>query len=480
MTSQFASSHALILAFAASLPLPSNTVANEPPTTQNPHAVIQLDRSPHAIMQPVGLSSVRWGDGFWAQRHAVNRDVSLRKLWGLLADPDAGHVLDNMRIAAGLIEGERAGTDWQDAWLYKWIEAAACLQHDRPAHTDPWIAQRMNEAIDLIAQAQEPDGYIATQITATGKTRFQDPREHEVYTMGHLLTAGAVHRRMTGSDKLFKIAIKAADFLCQVLGQTVEPHFAHNPSAVMGLVELYRETGNRKYLDCAKQIVDKRGYKPRRNGLFTNTPGIGGTDLIQDRTPLRKSYQVVGHNVFFTYLFAGASDVYLENGDPTLRDPLQRLWRDLVQRKMSINGGVSPMGKGISNNQPVTEAVGPPYYLPNADSYNETCGQIGNFMWNYRMLCADPDAAYADIMELELYNGFLAGVGLDGDTWFYRNSLKLNPGEHTGNPHNYATQRGHPGRKAICCPTNLLRTIAQLRGYVYSLGRPGLWIHHYG
>lgn len=453
--------------------------------TPNTHAVdsplhpptINLNHSPHAIMRSPGLSEVQWTHGFWADRYTTNREVSLRKLWELLADPEQGHVLDNMRIAAGLTKGDYAGTNWQDAWLYKWIEAAACIQHDSP---DPWIAQRMDQAIALIARAQQPDGYIASQIIATQKPRFQDPREHEVYVMGHLLTAACVHHRMTGKDTLLKTAIKTADFLTRVIGKTVPPHFAHNPSAVMGLVELYRETGVKKYLETAKRIVDQRGAKPRRNGLFANTPGIAGTDLIQDRTPLRKSFQVVGHNVFFTYLYAGASDIFLENGDKTLKEPLRRLWTDLVKHKMSINGGVSPMGKGISNSQPVTEAVGPPYFLPNADSYNETCGQIGAFMWNYRMLCADPNPAYADIMERELYNGFLAGVGLKGDSWFYRNSLKMHSGDHAGNQHNYAQQRGHPGRKAICCPSNLLRTIAQLKGYLYGIGDNQLWLHHYG
>jgi DUF1680 family protein len=384
-----------------------------------------------------------------------------------------------MRIAAGMKEAEFAGTDWQDAWLYKWIESAAAFYAIAP---DPWIAERMDEAIALIAAAQEDDGYIATQITAQSKPRFTDPREHEVYAMGHLLTAACVHHRVTGKDSLLNVAVRCADFLCETLGVSVAPCYAHNPSAVMGLVELYRETGRRKYLACAKMIVDRRGEAPKPGGLFYKEPGIAGTDLIQDRTPLRRSWEVVGHNVFFTYLYAGAADVYLEDGDETLWAPLDRLWNDLTHRKMCINGGVSPMGHGLSKgNDPVCEAVGPSYFLPCADSYNETCGQIGNLMWNYRMLCANPVAKYADIMELELYNGFLAGIGLDGESWFYRNSLRfhLDSSELAGG-HNFMSERGLPGRKRICCPTNLLRTIAELPNYFYSRDELGVWVHHFG
>jgi DUF1680 family protein len=245
---------------------------------------------------------------------------------------------------------------------------------------------------------------------------------------------------------------------------------------------MYRETGAKKYLDCAKLIVDSRGKTPKKGGLFSKGPGIIGTDLIQDRVPLRKSKQVVGHNVFFTYLYAGATDVYMETGDKTLLAPLERLWQDLTLTKMCINGGVSPVGHGLSlGKDPVCEAVGASYNLPAADSYNETCGQIGNFMWSYRMLAISGDAKYGDLMELELYNGFLAGIGLDGESWFYRNSLRFHAdSSHLAGGHNFLAERGLPGRKRICCPTNLLRTLAQLHSYLYSVDKDGLWVHHYG
>jgi len=452
--------------------------AQAPNTPPGGRSIVRTGASPQAQLRPVDLTSVRWTDGFWARRYRQAEQVTLRKLWQLAADPQAGHVLDNLRIAAGLQQGEFAGTNWQDAWAYKWIEAAACFA---AVNDDAWIDQRMDETIALVAQAQEDDGYLATQITARGKPRFQDPREHEVYVMGHLLTAGCIHHRMTGKDSLLKVAIRTGDFLWRTLGKGVSPSFAHNPSAVMGLVELYRETGEKKYLDCAKLIVDQRGATPKRGWLFNREPGIIGTDLIQDRVPLRRETEVVGHNVFFTYLYAGAADVYLETGDATLRPPLERLWNDLTQRKICINGGVSPMGAGLSPRyDPVIEAVGPAYFLPSADAYNETCGQIGNLMWNWRMLCFQPQAKYADMMERELYNGFLAGVGLDGASWFYRNSLRRYDRDHASSGHNDMAQRGLPGRRRICCPTNLLRTVAQWQDYLYSVSPDGLWVHQYG
>jgi DUF1680 family protein len=445
--------------------------------TKKTTAIIDTSTSPIARLRSIPLDSVRWTEGYWAARYKQICDVTVRRLWELLTDPDAGHVLDNLRIAAGLQKGKYAGTNWQDAWSYKWIEAAACIYRTTD---DKWLDERMDEAIEIISRAQESDGYIASQITAQGKKRFQNPREHEVYTMGHLITAAVIHHRMTGKDSLLNVAIRTADFLCRTLGVSVEPYFAHNPSAIMGLAELYRTTGRRKYLDCAKLIVDKRGANPRPMNIFQQQPGINSTDLIQDRVPLRQETEVVGHNVFFTYLFAGATDIYLETGDETLREALLRLWQDLTGRKMCINGGVSPMGQGLSHSHPVVEAVGPAYFLPNALAYNETCGQIGNFMWNYRMLCCEAEACYADTMELSIYNGILSGIGTDGESWFYRNPLRRYDSEYSPSGHNDMVQRAQPGRRQICCPTNLLRTIAELQSYFYSLSEGGIWIHHYG
>ncbi len=441
--------------------------------------IVNTTHSPKAALKSVPLSAVRWTRGFWAEHIEQAREVTARCLWDLLVDPAAGHVLDNFRLAAGLQEGERRGSWWQDAWLYKWIEAAACLFS---ITGDAWLDDRMDEGIALIAAAQEEDGYVGTQTRATGAPRFEDIRRHEVYTMGHLLTAAVIHRRITGKTTFLDIAVRVGDFLCGVLGVSAEPCFAHNPSAIMGLVELYRETGEERYLRCAELIVDARGTKPqpRRGDLWHRPTGLEGTDQIQDRVPLRQSRDVVGHNVFFTYLFAGAADVYLETGDPTLRESLERLWEDLVHRKINVNGGVSPMGTGLSLHQDVVvEAVGKPYFLPNADSYNETCGQVGNLMWNQRMLYAAPRARYADMVEWEMYNGILPGMDLAGENFWYRNQLRRDLG-HVVSGHNDLEAREKPGERRICCPTNLLRTVVEFQSYACAVGNDEAWLHQYG
>ena len=441
--------------------------------------IVDTTHSPKGRLLSVPFDAVRWTHGFWAERIEQAADVTVRCLWELLADPDAGHVLDNFRIAAGSQAGEHQGTWWQDAWLYKWIEAAACLYR---LSGDAWLDERMDAGIELIDAAQEPDGYIGTQTQASEHGRFSNIRLHEVYNMGHLLTAAVTHRRMTGKTTFFDVAVRVADLLCATLGISVEPCFAHNPSAIMGLTELYRETSERRYLDCAKLIVDARGANPQRHGgdLWNRPPGFHGTDQIQDRVPLRTSQEVVGHNVFFTYLFAGAADVYLETGDDTIRAALERLWADLVYRKININGGVSPMGTGMSiHHDFVVEAVGAAYVVPNTQSYNETCGQIGNLMWNWRMLCADPDSRYADMIELGMYNGILSGIGLDGESWWYRNQLRRDLG-HAVSGHNDLLEREKPGRRRICCPTNLLRSVVQFQNYACSVSADSVWLHQYG
>jgi uncharacterized protein len=235
-------------------------------------------------------------------------------------------------------------------------------------------------------------------------------------------------------------------------------------------------------LECAQLIVDKRGSEPRNNQLlWAMQPGIGGTDQIQDRVPLREATEVVGHNVFFTYLFTGASDLQAEIGDPKLDAALERLWNDLTGHKMFLIGGVSATPVGLSHNAPVVEAAGAAYDLPNADCYNETCGQIGCFMWAYRMLCNHPEARFADLMEREMFNGFLGVVGLQGRSWFYRSILRrYDENYEAANGWTDMTQRGQPGPTTICCPSNLLRTLAQLSAYFYSQDESGLWVHHFG
>jgi DUF1680 family protein len=439
--------------------------------------LIDHSRSPQTALRPLPFDAVRWTSGFWADRHRQLVEITLDESWRLLADPTEGHVLDNFRAAAQPGGGKFVGVAWQDEWLYKWLEAAACVWS---ATRDPALDRRMDDAIALIAAAQEPDGYVSTNITAKKAPRFVRPQDLELYNMGHLLSTAVVHHRLTGKDNLLRVATRTADFTCATIGPKVKPYFAHNPSILMGLVEFFRLTGQRKYLDCAQFIVDRRGSEPRKQPLWAMLPDIHGTDFIQDRVPVRDSTEVVGHNVFFTYLYTGAGDLLAERTDPKLAGALDRLWADLTQRRMYIHGGVSAIPVGISNNAPVVEGAGAPYQLPNGSCYNETCGQIGVFMWGYRMLTLRPDAQFADVMEREMYNGFLPSIGLEGRSWFYRAILRRYDEKYQSAGWTDLVTRRAPAHNQICCPSNLLRTIAGLSAYCYSQDASGIWVHQYG
>jgi len=432
--------------------------------------IVNNRSSPYCKLRSVDLSSVKWTRGFWATRFEQCKDVTIPHLWKRLSDPDTGHALTNLRIAAGLEKGEFEGTDWQDEWVYKWLEAIAYVYsctHDEKL--DRW----MDEVIEIIAKAQEEDGYIATQILRV-KERFLNPRHHELYVMGHLITAACVHHRITGKTNFLDVAKKAADYLYKTF-MPRDPRLAHvqnNPSQIMALVELYRVAKDERYLRLANVFIDMFGSAP------------GGTDLRQDRVPLRKEEHVVGHAVFFTYLFASAADAYMETGDVTLLRALERLWNDLTQRKMYVTGGVCAVHRGLSiRGDEVHEAAGYDYDLPNSTAYNETCAQIGNFMWNWRMLLISGDAKYADIMELNIYNSIISGIGLNGACWFYTNPLRWYGKDHVllSNDLYERSQPGEPPKRGqICCPSNLVRTVAGLHGYAYSISEEGIWVNLYG
>ena len=456
----------------------------DPPRDRD-YGIIKTESSPFAKLHSVDLCDVQWTEGFWPDQFKKTREVTLPRLWEL-ANPWAWN---NMQVAAGLKEGEVKGCNWEDAWIYKWLESASYVYSQT---RDPALLDQMDEIISAIAKAQQPDGYLATQVTLRDRERFAINSHHELYTMGHLLTAACAHHRITGKTNLLDVARRVADYVYGAY-QDGDPKLIncpYNPSIIMGAVELYRTTGDKTYLELANIIIDNRG---RKRGEIGQTPWgqpLGGTDHNQDRRPLRQETEVVGHAVFFTYLYAGAADAYMETGDKSLLAALDRLWHDLTEKKMYVTGGVSPMHKGLSSrrsspgkrmisNDNTHEAAGMPYDLPSATAYNETCGQIGNMMWNWRMLSVTGEARFADVMERNLYNSILSGVNVSGKGWSYTNPLRWHGPEHELLSADYH-QRFDPGARHICCPTNVLRTVASMHGYLYSTSDDGLWVHHYG
>ncbi|MBN8729822.1 MAG: glycoside hydrolase family 127 protein [Acidobacteria bacterium] len=427
--------------------------------------------APHAVLSPAPAGAVRWTQGFWADRFTLAHDVVAPEMAQTLELAGNGANLVNLRIAAGLQAGEFKGNNWSDGDVYKWLEGMAHLY----ARTkDAKIDAQMDAVISLVAKAQQPDGYVSTNITLRGLERWQLPKNHEMYNMGHLLAAAAAHHKATGKRSLLVIAAKVTGLLYPLL-QPRPTHMAHfgAPSNVMGFLDLYRVTGDRRLLELAQILVDSRGSAP------------GGTDHFQTRVPLRKEIQAVGHAVHATYLFASAADVVAETGEPALRKAVERMWRDVASHRVYITGAVGPQDPGLTLRRDIAyEAFGADYELPNRRGYNETCANIGNALWNWRMLAMSGEAKYADAFENVLYNSMLSGMSIDGRTWFYAN-VHRRYGDEAKLLRNETPIRWHDtaqkaGADSYCCPPNVLRMLASLDSYAYGLSAKTIWVNLYG
>ena len=356
----------------------------------------------------------------------------------------------NFRRAAGKVKGDYYGFFFNDTDVYKWQEAVSFsfASYGR----DENLEKILDQTIEEVAEAQDEDGYLDTYFTfERKKDRWTNLKDmHELYCAGHLIQAGIAHHRTTGKDTLLNIAKRFADHIDNVFGPGKKEGTCGHPEIEMALVELYRETGDKKYLNLAKFFIDERG-----KGL------IGGETYHIDHKPFRELTEIVGHAVRALYLNCGATDLYLETGEKELMEALERLWKNFVERKMYITGGAGARHEG--------EAFGEEYELPNDTAYAETCAAIGSFMWNFRMLLAKGEGRFADIMEQTLYNGLLSGISLNGKEYFYVNPLEDN-GEH----------RRKPWFACACCPPNIARLIASIPGYMYTTSEEGIWVHLYG
>lgn len=433
--------------------------------------LVNTSRSPHVRMQNIDMSDVKWTDGFWAEKFKLCRDAILPSVHLGLLDPNNSEHLIDFKIAAGMEKGPHRSTAWSDGDCYKWLEAVALVYQ---VTQDPKLDKLMDKWIDIVAKAQCPDGYIATQVGNGTAKRLQMPHRHELYNMGHLLTAACIHHRVTGKNSFLKIARKTGDFLYKEFKSRPPTlvHFPWNPSAYMGLIELYRTTREKHYLELASILIDNRGSSPG-GGDHRN----GGTDQTQDRVPFRKETQAVGHAVCATYLYCGAADLFAETGEKALLDALQRIWLNATTRRMYVTGAVGSGGGNSSRSDPLHEAFQADYVLPNRSAYCETCANIGNAMWNWRMLALTGEAKYADIMERVLYNSMLSAVSADGTKFFYCNPLKWT-GEESG-PHKHHTVTRWSVHSCYCCPPQVARTIAGLNGWAYSVSDNEVWVHIY-
>jgi DUF1680 family protein len=440
--------------------------------------VVDNSSSPHAIVRSVGLGEVRWTRGFWADRFENCRQKMIPAMGSLMQGTNYSQFLQNFRIAAGLAEGRHRGASFNDGDFYKWLESACAVL---AVTNDPQLERLIEETIPVIEEAQRADGYLHTPVLVaqrngdTAAKPFQDRFNFEMYNMGHLFTAACIHHRATGHTNLLAVARKAADFLDQTFREA-SPESARTsvcPSHYMGMVELYRTTREPRYLELAKKFF-----------VLRSQITTGGDDN-QDRISFEEQTNAVGHAVRANYLYAGAADLFMETGEQSLWAPLEPIWTNLVHQKMHITGGCGALYDGASpdgardqkNITRTHQAYGRNYQLPNLTAHNETCANIGNVLWNWRMFLATGEARFIDIAELALYNSVLSGASLDGTNFFYVNPLRtLDP---LPAPLRWPRERV-PFVSSFCCPPNLLRTLAEAGNYAYAKTSTSIWVNLYG
>jgi hypothetical protein len=384
----------------------------------------------------------------------------------------------NFEITADVVGGTSHGATFNDGDFYKFLEGASATL---AITNDAALRKQLDDIIAVIAKAQDTNGYIDTWIQLHhrgGETNlgpFQNPEHFEMYNLGQLMTAACVHYRASHETNFLAVACKAADFLCDSF-KNPTPALANNlicPSHYMGIVELYRATHEPRYLDLAKKFFAMRDLVK------------DGGDDNQARIPLKQQDEAEGHAVRANYLYAGAADLFLETGDTNLWRPLGQIWTNVVTKKMYITGGCGALYDGASPDgskdqkriSRVHQSYGRNFQLPNTTAYNETCANIGNVLWNWRMFLASGDARFMDVVEVALYNSVLSGGALDGTNFFYTNPLRAT--DPMPLDLRWSRQRV-PFVGSFCCAPNLLRTIAESPDYAYGKSSDAIWVNLYG
>ncbi len=432
--------------------------------------------SPYAGLTGIPYENVRWTGGLYKERFDTVAAVTVPHLQHMFEEKDISHVVENFRIAAGEAEGDFDGTVFGDGDFYKWFEAAV---YTAVKTGNEKLLSQLEDYIALFARAQQEDGYLSTkqiigEKQGKGPMRQGDINDFEVYNMGHMFTSACLYFRLTGKDSFLKVAEKTAGYLKNLYeeaARTGEVKTAVCPSHYMGLIELYRTTGKREYLELAKLAVELRDSV--KNGLDDN----------QDRLPLKQHRKIVGHAVRANYLYAGVTDLYMETGDPEYREVLESVWHHLVTQKMYLTGGCGALYNGASpygnffHHQLVHQAYGYEYQLPNITAYNETCASLGGVFWAWRMFLMEPKAEYMDMLERMILNVNMAGISLNGKKFFYENMLER------AKQLAYELLWGQERTEYItsyCCPPNLARTLAQTAEYAYAADENGVWTGLYG
>ena len=414
-------------------------------------------KSPGAKVSSISYNDVEWTGGVYKERFDTCADVTVSHLQHMFESKEISHVVENFKIAAGEADGEFNGTVFGDGDFYKWMESAV---YTAVKTNNQKLLDQLEDYIALFSRAQQTDGYLSTkqiigERQGNGVSRQGDINDFEVYNMGHMFTSACLYYRLTGRDSFLKVAERAAGYLKNLYeeaARTGEVKTAVCPSHYMGLIELYRTTGKKEYLDLAKLAVELRDSV--KEGLDDN----------QDRIPLKEHRKIVGHAVRANYLYAGVADLYMEDTDEDYKTVLESVWHHLVTQKMYLTGGCGALYNGASpygnffHHQLVHQAYGYEYQLPNVTAYNETCASLGGVFWAWRMFCIDPKAEYMDMLERMMLNVNLAGISMDGKRFFYENMLRR------AKELPYELVWGQERTEYIlsyCCPPNLARTIAE-------------------
>jgi uncharacterized protein len=435
-------------------------------TAQHCYGPVNNHESLKSSLKTLALQEVVLKDGFWQHHQEVNHRVSLYHGYRMLSQNGA---FNNFKLAAGLVPGEMKHGSGHDTDVYKWMEGVAW---ELALHPDETLLGYVMEIIPSIEAAQSPDGYLNCWMQLTHpEQKWADLNfGHEMYTAGHLIQSAIAVNRALGDDRLLKVACRFADHIASIFGPGKRPGTCGHPEVETALVELYRETGEKRYLDLAEFLVDERGQK-RLSGLASYGP-----EYHQDHAPVREAREAVGHAVRQAYLSTGVTDLFMETGEQALFDSLSDLWLDISSSKLYITGGIGARFEG--------EAYGDPYELPTDQCYCETCAAIGNVMWNWRMLLVTGERRFADVIEQTIYNAILTSPALDGQHYFYVNPLMLRTSNFlrlsTNRPDSDDAQSGRPMWHGVaCCPPNVMRLLPSLQHYFASSQPAGIQIHQF-
>ncbi len=423
--------------------------------------------------------------GLLAEGAKIVREKMIPHQWAALNDQLPGaepsHAIDNLRIAAGEKSGEYRGMVFQDSDVAKWLEAVAyCLA----THPDLEWEEKADSVIDLLARAQQPDGYLNSYYTLVEpEKRWTNlAANHELYCAGHFIEAAVAYYAATGKDKLLNIVCKFVDHIDSVFGPERDKKrgYPGHEEIELALLRLYRVTHDQRHLNLARYFVEERGQEPhyfelearaRGESVFRHW-GKWTYHYSQSHLPLREQKTAEGHSVRAMYLFIAAADLAGETGDKELLQVCETLWENVVDCRMYITGGIGSQEYG--------EGFTVDYDLPSDTAYAETCAAIGLFLFGQRMLEITPDRKYADIMERALYNGIISGMSLDGDRFFYVNPLEVSPAlceARRDHQHVAATRQDWFG--CACCPTNLARLLASVNQYIYSQRQDDIYVHFF-